>query len=54
MLRTSYEELIWCNNYPNVHIHNFNKLGIFIWGWFFPLSILNENNKFRTAHNAEK
>ena len=24
-LRTSHKELIWCNNYPNVHVHTFHK-----------------------------
>ena len=24
-LKASYKELIWCNNYPDVHIHTFRK-----------------------------
>ena len=39
-LRTSYKELIWCSNYPNVHIRNFCKRWSFIWWCFFPVSIL--------------
>ena len=40
-IRTSYEELIWCINYPNIHIHNFCWHWSFISRCFFPLSILN-------------
>ena len=40
-IRTSYKELIWCSNYPNVHIHTYRKRWSFIWGCFFPVSILN-------------
>ena len=40
-LRTSYKVLIWCANHPNVHIHTFWKDWTFIWGYFFPVSILN-------------
>ena len=39
-IRTSYKELIWSTNYPNVHIHTFRKCWSFIWGCFFPMSIL--------------
>ena len=39
-LRISYKELIWCTNYPNVHIHIFCKRWSFISGCFFPVSIL--------------
>ena len=39
-LRTSYKELIWCTNYPNIHIHTFRKHASFIWRFFFPESIL--------------
>ena len=41
-LRTSYKELIWYTNYPNAHIHTFQKHWSFIWGYikwtlsFFP------------------
>ena len=33
-LRTSYKELLWSTNGPNVHIHTFRKPWNFIWGWF--------------------
>ena len=36
-LRTSYKELFWCTD---IHIHTFSKRWNFIWGWFFPVSIL--------------
>ena len=39
--RTSYKELIWCTNHPNVHIYTFCKSWSFIWGWFFPMTIFN-------------
>ena len=42
-LRTSYKELIWCTNHPNVHIHTFRKRWNFIWERFFSLSILRNN-----------
>ena len=38
-LRTSYKELIWFTNHPNVHIHTFCKRWSFI-RCFFPGSIL--------------
>ena len=41
--RTSYDELIWCTNYPNVHIHAFCKRWSFIWRCFFPASVLKLN-----------
>ena len=34
-LRTSYKELIWCTNHPNIHIHTFRKCYSFIWGCCF-------------------
>ena len=37
-----YKELIWCTNYPNVHIHTFHKHWSFIWGCFFPVSIFKK------------
>ena len=43
-LRTSYKKLIQCTNYPNVHIHTFCKCWSFIWGCFFPVSILRAAN----------
>ena len=39
-LRIYFKELIWCTNNPNVHIYTFRKRWSFIWGWFFPVSIL--------------
>ena len=39
-LGTSYIELIWCTNHPNVHIHTFLKRWSFTLGCFFPVSIL--------------
>ena len=33
-LRTSYKELIWCINYPNIRIHTFRKRWSFIWECF--------------------
>ena len=44
-LRTSCKELIWCTNHPNVHIHSFRKCWSFIWGSFFPVSILKYIHK---------
>ena len=38
--RTSYKELIWCNNDLNAHIPTFCKRWSFIWQFFFPVSIL--------------
>ena len=37
-LRTSYKELIWCTNHPEVHIHTFWKCWSFIWGCCFGIS----------------
>ena len=48
-LRTSYIELIWCTNYPNVNIHNFWKCWSFIWRCLFPVTILNIKNFFIIA-----
>ena len=30
-LRASYKKLIWCTNYPNVHIHTFCNRWSFLW-----------------------
>ena len=51
-LRTSYKDLIWCTNYPNVHIHTFCKRCSFIWGCYFPVSILNiwGSTKIKLSH----
>ena len=40
-LKASYNELIWCINYTNVHIRTFCKRWSFIWRCFFPVNILN-------------
>ena len=45
-LRTLSKELIWCTSDPNVHIDTFHKRSSFIWGCFFPVSIL-KRGKFR-------
>ena len=39
-IRTSYKELIWWTNYPNIRIHTFCKCWSFTWRCFFPVSIL--------------
>ena len=39
-LRTSCKELIWCTNYPNVHIGTFCKHWSFIWRCFLPVGII--------------
>ena len=39
-LRTSYKELIWCTNDPNVYIRTFCRSWSFIWRWFFSVGIL--------------
>ena len=41
-LRTFFKDLIWCTNYPIVHIHTFRKRWSFIWGCFFPVSIIKK------------
>ena len=38
-VRTFYKELIWCTNYPNVHVDTFRKSWSFIWECFFPVNI---------------
>ena len=49
--RTSWKELIWCTNDPNVHICIFCKRWSFTLGWFFPVSILNYYlKKWRSSH----
>ena len=40
--RTSWKELIWCSNDPNVRICIFRKRWSLVLGWFFPVSILNK------------
>ena len=40
-LRTSYKELIWCTNDPNVHILNFFKHYSFVWQCFFHVSFFS-------------
>ena len=48
-LRTSYKELIWYTNDPNVHIHTFCKRWSFIWRCFFPVSILKYETFFHMS-----
>ena len=36
--------MIWCTNDLDAHIPTFCKRWIFIWGCFFPVSILNQTN----------
>ena len=43
ILRTSYKELIWCTNFPNIFIHIFCKRCSFIWRCFFCTSILEDH-----------
>ena len=40
--RTSYKEMIWCTNYPNVHICTFCKRWSFFEGAFFLWVSLSE------------
>ena len=39
-LRSSYKELVWCTNHPNLHICTFCKRWRFMWWCLFPVSIL--------------
>ena len=48
-IRTCYKELIWSTKYPNVHIHTFRKCWSFIWGCFFPMSILKTYSAATTS-----
>ena len=41
-LEASHKELIWCTNCPNVLIDTFCKRWSFIYGRFFPVSILDD------------
>ena len=43
-LRTLYNELIWCTNHVNIHIQTFRTRWNFIWGCFFPVSILKTSS----------
>ena len=40
IIRTSFKELIWCRNYPNVQIDTFRRCGRFIWGKKLPCALL--------------
>ena len=52
-IRTCYEELIWSANYPNIHVHTLWKHRTFIWGCFFPVSILKTSAAtFRNNFNT--
>ena len=50
-VKTSYQELIWCTNYPNAHIPTFCKCWSFIWECFFPMSIL-KNKESNLSKNC--
>ena len=53
-VRTSYKELNWCTNHPDVHIHTFRKRWHFIWRCFFPASILKktlDESNFHHCHD---
>ena len=52
-LRTSYNELIWCKNQLNVHIHTFLNHWSFIWQCFSPVSILILNFRCRIFGAAQ-
>ena len=39
--------MIWCTNYPNVHIRTFYKSWNFVWGCFFNVNILKYINRIR-------
>ena len=52
-LGTSYIELIWCTNHPNVHIHTFQKHWSFSLGCFFPVSILKINLNAAEIRNVQ-
>ena len=45
-LKSSYEGLIWCTNYPNIHIHTFSKRWSFIWRRFQLLVSLTWNLQY--------
>ena len=44
--KTWNKESIWCTNHLNVYIHTFWRCWSFIWGCFFPVSILNTGKHF--------
>ena len=50
-LGTSYIELIWCTNHPNVHIHNFWKY--FTLGCFFPVNIFKIDLNVAEIRNVQ-
>ena len=49
-LRTSWKELIWCTNDPNVHIRIFRKHWSLILGCFFPVSTLKKQKQLYICH----
>ena len=51
-IKASYRELIWCTNYPNVHIHTVCNRRSFVWGCFFPVSILKRTLPLRIGSAA--
>ena len=36
-------KLIWCTNYPKLHIHTFRKRWSFIWAFFIPVATLKQH-----------
>ena len=52
--RTSYKELIWRTNDPNVHIRTFCKRWSFLWRCFFAVSILNFIQEFGKSLHYQK
>ena len=43
-LWTSYKELIWCSNAPDVNISIFCRHWSCTWRFFFPVSVIKHNN----------
>ena len=53
-LRTPYQELIWCTNKQNVHIHTFCKHWSFIWRCFAPVSVLKTWKQKKEIHSKPR
>ena len=43
--------LFWCTNNINARSYTFRKRWSFIWGWFFPVSILKPSKYFDLIWN---
>ena len=52
-LGTSYIELIWCTNHPDIHIRTCQKRWSFTLGCFFPVSILKINLNAAEIRNVQ-